>query len=423
MYLMIKNLGVAAVQAFTVLGLSTARGDASKIGQFGSGSKHSVNLLLRNHMGPTICLGYERLTFHTRPDVMDGKPYDLVFYNFKGENHPTGMALEFGELDWNNVEMALREFISNAIDRVGYENIEVQLVDDITPYEDSTTVYIPANDQVKQYFNNLPEYFLHFAGLADVEILEKAEPSPAKIYRKGVFVREVKELSLFDYNFGDAVKIDESRNMDDNACLVGAAATLGRNTSLLAKWVRSCTEDRPALWEDRFRSWDLGYTAVRAAYAEAFGDAAICKDEKILDNVRRQGHKGIIVKHNRHIFTGCSLPDGDELQGKAAQNGVMVCKTTAPMRRTFKKVWTKLENKGLTNNKTEPELVAFRLPMDYEGKVLGGFYDNGKCYINMEHETRISTHLEEIAHYITGACDGERAFQSYAFQVAAVLGF
>jgi hypothetical protein len=423
MYLMIKNVGIAAVQAFTVLGLSTARGDASKIGQFGSGSKHSVNLLLRNQMGPTIYLGNDKLTFHTKTDSMHGKEFKLVYYNFKGQEHSTGFALEFGEMDWDSIGMALREFISNAIDSVGYENIQVELVDDIIPFEGSTTVYIPANDQVKQYFYNLPEHFLHFAGLADVGILEKAEPSPAKIYRKGVFVRQVKNVSMFDYNFGDDVKIDESRNMDDNTCLIAASETLGKNRAHLARWIKSCTEERGHLWEDNFRSWEIGSKNMQAAFAEAFGDAAVCKDDKMLNHVQRNGHRGVVIKRNHYMFTGCSIPDGEELQGEVARQGVMECKTTAAMRRTFKKVWTKLENKGLTNGKPEPELIAFRRPMDYEGNVLGGFYHDGKVYINVDHESRISTHIEEIAHYVTGAKDGERAFQSYAFQAAAVLGF
>ena len=45
MFLMIANNGVAPVQSFTVLGVSTARGNSDKIGQFGSGAKHGLSLI------------------------------------------------------------------------------------------------------------------------------------------------------------------------------------------------------------------------------------------------------------------------------------------------------------------------------------------------------------------------------------------
>ncbi len=55
-YLRIENIGVAPADAFTVLGVSMAdqSNNAGMIGQFGSGSKHSIALLLRNELQPIV---------------------------------------------------------------------------------------------------------------------------------------------------------------------------------------------------------------------------------------------------------------------------------------------------------------------------------------------------------------------------------
>lgn len=423
MYLMIQNAGVAAVEAFTLLGLSTARGDASSIGQFGSGAKHSILLLMRNNLTPIIYLGYDELEFYTKPGNMHGKDFNRLCYQFKGEKEQTGMVLEFGEMDWNDVGMALREFISNAIDQVGADKAVIQLVDSIVPYPDDTTVYIPANDQVKEYVANLSKNFLHFSHRENVSVISKPEPSPARLYRKGVFVREMPRNSMYDYNFGDDVKIDETRNMTDATCYEAAAKLLGNHPAELQRWVKSTTEERSPLWEDSFVSWNLGYKNVTAAYTAVFGDKVVCRNEEVLKNIKRSGRDGVIIRRNIELFRNSELPDGDELQGIAAKNGVMECKTTATMRRTFKKVWTKLENAGLTANKRMPELVAFQVPMNNANEELGGFQDGNKVYISMNHEARISTHIEEIGHYVTGAEDLTRTLQTWAFQAAAVLGF
>ena len=48
-YLVIQNPGVAPIEGFTLLGVSTTRdcGVEGTIGQFGSGNKHAINVLLR----------------------------------------------------------------------------------------------------------------------------------------------------------------------------------------------------------------------------------------------------------------------------------------------------------------------------------------------------------------------------------------
>ena len=68
-YLKIENVGVCPPEGFSVLGVSLA--DTSKnvgvIGQFGSGSKNAVAVLLRNELSPVVFAGTLKLEFGTRP--------------------------------------------------------------------------------------------------------------------------------------------------------------------------------------------------------------------------------------------------------------------------------------------------------------------------------------------------------------------
>ena len=71
-YLKVENPGAVPPDAFTVLGVSLAdtNKNAGVIGQFGSGSKHSIALLLRNELLPIVFAGTLRLEFSTRPQIV-----------------------------------------------------------------------------------------------------------------------------------------------------------------------------------------------------------------------------------------------------------------------------------------------------------------------------------------------------------------
>ena len=71
MYLLIQNPGIAPVEGYTLLGVSTTRncGVAGTIGQFGSGAKHAINTLLRAGLRLLIYCGKTRLEFTTRDEI------------------------------------------------------------------------------------------------------------------------------------------------------------------------------------------------------------------------------------------------------------------------------------------------------------------------------------------------------------------
>ena len=74
-YLKIENIGVCPPEGFTVLGVSLADKSSHQgvIGQFGSGNKHGVAVLLRHGLSPVVFAGTLRLEFGTSP-AAEGEP-------------------------------------------------------------------------------------------------------------------------------------------------------------------------------------------------------------------------------------------------------------------------------------------------------------------------------------------------------------
>ena len=99
------------------------------IGQFGSGNKHAVNVLLRAKLFPIVFCGNHKLEFTTKPGKMkalEGETdYNRVVVKHGGTDENGASVTyteelsqtdEYGILDWNCLGMAFREFVCNAID-------------------------------------------------------------------------------------------------------------------------------------------------------------------------------------------------------------------------------------------------------------------------------------------------------------------
>ena len=131
MYLLIENSGLCPVEGLTILGCTTTRyaNNEDTIGNFGSGSKMGISVLLRNGIPPIIYCGTLRLEFFTEPlsvnDGLHSRIFNQVWVKITGKHdgkqhnrtQQLGWVLDHGEPDWTNVDMALREFVSNALDR------------------------------------------------------------------------------------------------------------------------------------------------------------------------------------------------------------------------------------------------------------------------------------------------------------------
>ena len=74
---MIRNVGTADYRGFTLLGVSTTRyaGVTGTIGQFGSGSKHAIALLLRLGIKVYVVCGNLKMAFFIKTERVKGQEF------------------------------------------------------------------------------------------------------------------------------------------------------------------------------------------------------------------------------------------------------------------------------------------------------------------------------------------------------------
>jgi hypothetical protein len=481
-YLKIENPGAVPPDAFTVLGVSLAdtNNNPGVIGQFGSGSKHSVALLLRNALQPIVFAGTLKLEFSTRPQVVSDaqatKQFERVVVKYGGTDAVTGSSrsstedlgfvLEFGRLDWDDVAMALREFVSNAIDRsireVGdWSGVTVEIVNDsqVRAKAGFTRVFVPLTAEVLAFYNQLGKWFLHFN---EPESLTKAilpkknrnlsDRKAAVIYRRGVRVREFESSdteSLFDYNLDD-LRIDESRRASDWDVKHGAGKALAsaEKTTLAILFDRLLNTTTPA-WEFGFDIYSMSpsggdssedLTQRRKNWSEALAQVAgldaVLTGKGTKDQLERKGFVPVVAPENLvsaagmyGVATSASVLSVDELIGREISDATPDAQASVDF------VWSLLEEIGLTNGKEKPPVRSFTSILD-GGVMLDGYYRDGTVYINRDlagaaylvagqkalSDRLLKVALEEVAHYATnGATDNSRDFQDYVLEVAVKL--
>ena len=474
MYLMIQNPGVAPIEGYTLLGVSTTRdcGVSGTIGQFGSGAKLAINTLLRARLKLVIYCGPTRLEFSTRDETInDGlveKAIKRVVCHVGGTRGKTldmGWCLDFGGIDWTDLAMGLREFVANAIDRTVRErgdfvpamlseDLRVTVVDEksLRAKDGFTRVFIEVSPDVQRFYGELPRRFLHFCtnpSLVKESLLPKADRNlsgkkTAMIYKEGVLVREVEESdepSLFDYNFhGNELRLDESRNSSEYEVKAAAARLFRRAavhhmvpmfTSLLAL-------------EHTYEStFDSGYMAPgypepsaeqrlawQSAWELAAGPNAVMCDAGFLHMCDFVEKKGLRAKQVRSaswvsaasrvgIKTAGSVLDGHEKDGKK-----IVPPTDAAIV-AVKTVWDWLDEINMTRGKQRPLVACFQDCME-GGVETMGYYANGAVYLKEDiatsgHKYLLRTVLEEVSHYLSGAADASRDFQSFLIQTIIAM--
>ena len=415
-----------------MLGVSTSRDDGGSIGQFGSGNKHGINVLLRQGIPFQIFLGVNELRFTTKPAQMGDKIYNQVFYQLGEEKqHKLSWALEYGEMDWDELEMALREFVSNALDAVGgkADKVKFAIVENPTPNARHTRVFIDLNRDVQKFYNELSTRFLHFSDVPQnaqiAGLIQKPEKSKGRIYRKGVYVRTLDRRSHFDYNFGDDVDIDECRNMSNYSATHGLTNVITRITDVgtLANVLRKVIKDQDCA-EHEANSYTLKYRSDKdlwqQAYKNAFGDSLLCMfDNGALAHIAQQKGHTVIAVHSSTWYDSLSslgIPTVCTGVDTINSKGHVITDASQETINTCDKVWRWLEQMGKTNGKNKPALKNFSAVVSGDVEILG-YVAGNVVYINNDYQENQTTMLEELAHYITESTDMSRDFQTFAFSV------
>lgn len=431
MYLKISNPGICAIESFTVLGVGTSRGDDSKIGRFQTGSKNGVLVCLRHSINPEIYLGNEKVTFFTEPLIVSDKKFSRVCYSYKDKIEKLSMTLDFGSHDWPVLSMAIREFVSNALDAVSGEisQLSIEVVTEVKPIDNCTTIYLPLTPEVQKYYNELGDNFLHFntGNKIDKVILPKDDNSPAKIYRKGVFVRNLgKRPSLFDYNFGEELKIDDCRNLNDYEVKYAIGKTFGKASVKELENIFTHLDKIEEYAEGELGMYDI--TSVntknwKEAFENCYGDSVLASGchSGILDKVKAKGYNIKLVTavgwYGKLSEAGVKL--AHQVLG-ADKDGKSISPATAVLINRVMKIWNKLDGENLTHGENFPDVKIFTEIVD-GGTKRAGYYKDNTIFIEKEHTNNDQTILEELAHHISKSNDNSRDFQEFAFKVATIF--
>lgn len=238
------------IEALTVMGLSTKRGDSDKIGMFGTGNKYAISVFVREGYDVQIVTSAWHGVFSTSTEQFRGKEYEKISLNSHLANnherrtHDLGITSEMG-LQWE-IEDAMREFVCNARDEGGYQHkmftdegqcaewcrnearMSQCTIVVIKGFQERgfLTRYIAEYDS-RYLFNRKPVWKSSSRHLALYEKGNKSDP--LRVYKKGVLVLQDDELtSEFDYEMNE-VDIDESRS----ASLFDAQWEFGRHFFML----------------------------------------------------------------------------------------------------------------------------------------------------------------------------------------------
>lgn len=324
-YLMIQNPGVAAPEAFTVMGSSIKSTSPYCIGQFGSGTKMAVLTLLRHGLFPLVYCGRTKIEFVVSNVTVDTglrvSEVPVVSARLSGKDRngkkvsrleDLHLALNYGAAEWQDTHMALREFVSNSIDRLieerevqfsekfireqilsgkpneeileelkqaltayhssdlDFSSVVIDLVDEekVRASADETRVFVPLNPQVEYFFHNIDKWFLHFSSsaLLSQTIIPKADrnlqtkKSLPVLFRRGVRIREIssglERPSLFDYNLNE-MTIDEARKADDYSSRFHAGKAFRNAPAWAIDTLLQSFRSGMSFWEHEFDLWSL----------------------------------------------------------------------------------------------------------------------------------------------------------------------
>jgi len=476
-YLMIQNKGVAPVEAFTLLGMSMTNDCDVRgaIGQFGSGNKLAINLLLRMGVKFHIYCGKTRLEFYTEAEtISDGltsKEVNHVKCKLSGTSNKTincGWTVDWGQKDWSGEGMALREFISNAIDRTirEGEGFKQALMDNelvVSPVmkaqrraaDGFTRVFIEMNDVVHRYYAELPRRFLHFSDSPNrvyESVLPKAnrnltERKTPMIYRCGVYVREIKESdrpSIFDYNFNDdQLDIDECRNSSEYVTRAACAKLMAKvDADTLATIMKSMVKGEDTFESNLDADYMLPYYVTpsdeqKAIWNEAWsaanedGPAVMCLagNETAVQTITKKGYSAKKIKSQSWVNAAQRMGvkhSSDILTINEAKGREIVPATDAAFE-AVDTVWSWVEALGMTKGKDKPKVGGFRELMDAEAGTMG-YWEDGSDTVYIREDISTATNkftlkvaLEEVAHYVTGSTDCSRDLQQFLFDAVVEL--
>lgn len=474
-YLKIENVGVCPTEGFTIFGASSKNEttDPNIIGTFGSGAKHGISLALRQGLMPIVYCGKTRLAFYTKPLKIKGVAGEAVHQQLCvkisghtednktiNQDRELDHTLSYGNKDWSELSLALREFVSNAIDAcyeqgLSQDCMSVELVEEnqVRAKGGTTRIFVPATMDVVRFHQEIGKWFLHFSEPQNMEtkLLFKKDrncvdssgnkKSTAVIYRRGVRVREFTSSnvpSLFDYNLPD-LSIDESRTIDDWKAKFecGQALAQAEDPTVPTLIFQKLAKEETC-WELEQDGFALTYNIPdklnkqqmwHNAFYAVCGKNAVLTTSALADRVKEKGYIPVILSNNHNGFMKflkeLSIRSDVDVLSANDLNGRKIFAPSIAVTQALNWVWDKLEQIDMTYNRPKPEVRCFK-QMTESSSMTFGYWLDGTVYINEDvsqntNNSLMDTVVEEVAHHITKATDGSRDFANFLIRMSVEL--
>lgn len=203
-YLKITNDGLMDPHALSLMGASTKRGDAGKIGFFGTGNKYALAKFLSMGLAVKIYSGTDEISVTTKTVRLGDKSFDVVLI----DGQQTSITTEMGPT-WETWQ-AIREVYSNAMDE---GNATIELASQMEPEAGRTHYYVERNNEIQEIMDSFDEYFAtKREPLFSSEFGSIYQNGTATLYRKGIRCSPQMPLvsSQCDYDLPD-IPINEER--------------------------------------------------------------------------------------------------------------------------------------------------------------------------------------------------------------------
>ncbi|MBL4828270.1 MAG: hypothetical protein JKY66_11270 [Spongiibacteraceae bacterium] len=371
---------------------------------------------------PVFFVNGEKITFSSKPiPKADGEMFNQVYmHSGSKKGVPITISLEYGEKDWNSAGMAIREWISNALDQ-GEDIRDDSVVGPANSVRNSksgVTVFVPMNGEVTKYWSKIGENFLHYSERQDMKLIHKPKIGPLKVYRRGVLIRSFDEDSLYDYNLD--FDITENRNGSSDSMMSQIMDTLAYNyDSAVSDTNRIKILDKVLIGERTIETLFDCWTSI----GQSWGNMLRTKGGTYIpvnagEGLGKEGSYVVPEKWHEMIISLVPELDGMKMVTAVEKRGYTTIPATQIVKDNFQKCWDYLDLINMIPEGTlKPSVECFKTEGGKMPNCLA-FYAPASGTISIWNDQRASLQsmLEEVSHHITGENDCTRAFQEFLFR-------
>lgn len=203
--LVFRNKSLIPEAAVTTLGVNVKLGD-NPIGQFGTGLKYAIAIILRAGGSIVIYRGLKRMEFALKTEKIRGKEFKIVTLN----GRKLGFTDQLG-LHWKPW-MAYRELASNTRDEGG--TIRMHIEGDEEPVRGETHIYVSCAE-IEKAHDERGSIFLGSEPLHTLPGVEVHAGESSHIFYRGIRVMELTgtKKSKFTWNLTEHAPLTEDRTL------------------------------------------------------------------------------------------------------------------------------------------------------------------------------------------------------------------